>query len=187
MGHCLRGGRARPHFETLILEIPDPSLVVLVGPSGAGKSKFAARHFLPTEVVSSDFCRALVSDDENNMAATPAAFRVLHSIAGERLQSRRLTVIDATSVDPDSRKPLVALARKHGCPSVAIVLDMPEEICIERNKGRSERHLDNRVIRQQSVQMKRSTENLQAEGFHSVYRLESVEAVDAATVVRRPV
>jgi protein phosphatase len=168
------------------LTIPDPSLVVLIGPSGAGKSTFAARHFQPTEVVSSDFCRALVADDENNMAATPAAFRVLHSIAGERLQSRRLTVIDATSVDPDSRKPLLALALKHGCPPVAIVLDVPEEICSERSKERSGRHLDSRVIRQQSNQMRRSLENLKGEGFINVYRLESVEAVDAATVVRRP-
>jgi protein phosphatase len=170
----------------MTLTIPDPSLVVLVGPSGAGKSTFATRHFLPTEVVSSDFCRALVSDDENNMAATPAAFRLLHAIAGERLQSRRLTVIDATSVDLDSRKPLVALARKHGCPTVAIVLDLPEEICIERNKGRTGRHLHSRVIRQQVAQMQRSLENLNAEGFHNVYRLESVEALDAATVLRQP-
>jgi protein phosphatase len=171
----------------VILEIPEPSLVVLVGPSGAGKSTFAAKHFLPTEVVSSDFCRALVSDDENNMAATAAAFRVLHSIAGERLQSRRLTVIDATSVDVDSRKPLLALARKHGCPPVAIVFDLPEELYVQRNRGRAGRGLAGRVIHRQSGRLKRSLENLQGEGFHSIYRLESVEAVDAATVVRQTV
>jgi protein phosphatase len=170
----------------VILTIPEPSLVVLVGPSGAGKSTFAARHFLPTEVVSSDFCRALVSDDENNMAATSAAFRVLHSIAGERLQSRRLTVIDATSVDLDSRKPLLALARKHGCVSVAIVFDLLEELCVERNRGRAGRSLAGRVIHRQSVQLKRSLESIQDEGFHSAYRFESAEAVDAATVLRQP-
>jgi protein phosphatase len=169
----------------VILTIPEPSLVVLIGPSGAGKSTFAAKHFLATEVVSSDFCRALVSDDESNMAATAAAFRVLHSIAGERLQSRRLTVIDATSVDPDSRKPLIALARKHGCPPVAIVFDLPEELCVQRNRERAGRGLAGRVIHRQSGQLKRSLENLQSEGFHSVYRFESVEAVDAATVVRQ--
>ena len=36
------------------LTIPDYCLVVLIGASGSGKSTFAARHFLPTEVVSSD-------------------------------------------------------------------------------------------------------------------------------------
>jgi protein phosphatase len=168
------------------LTIPEPSLVVLIGPSGAGKSTFAARHFRPTEVISSDFCRALVSDDENNMAATAAAFRVLHSIAGERLQSRRLTVIDATSVDPESRKPLVALARKHGCVAIAVVFDLPTEISAERNRGRVDRNLDGRVVRRQSGLMKRSMDSLHDEGFHYVYRLDSLEAVDAVQVVRRP-
>ena len=168
------------------LTIPEPSLVVLIGPSGAGKSTFAAKHFLPTEVISSDFCRALVSDDENNMAATAAAFRVLHSIAGERLQSRRLTVIDATSVDPESRKPLVALARKHGCVPVAIVFDLPVEVSVERNRGRGGRNVDGRVVRRQNGLLRRSMDGLEDEGFHDVYRLDSSAAVEAATVVRRP-
>ena len=167
------------------LTIPDPSMVMLIGPSGAGKSTFAAKHFLPTEVVSSDFCRALVSDDQNNMAATPAAFRLLHSIAGERLQSRRLTVIDATSVDADSRKPLVALALKHGSLPVAIVFDMPEEVCVERNRGRAARHLSARVVHRQWDEMHLSMRNLHEEGFHQVHILDSVAAVDAAVVERQ--
>src|SRR4029079_741516 len=83
--------------QAMNLTIPELSLVVLIGPAGSGKSAFAAKHFLPTEVISSDFCRALVSDDENDMAATAAAFRVLHSIAGERLRSGRIGVVDRTS------------------------------------------------------------------------------------------
>ena len=94
------------------LTIPELSLVVLIGPSGCGKSTFAAKHFRATEVISSDHCRALVADDENDMGATPAAFRILHSIARERLRSGRIAVVDATSVQPESRKPLVALAGK---------------------------------------------------------------------------
>ena len=167
------------------LTIPDPSMVMLIGPSGAGKSTFAAKHFLPTEVVSSDFCRALVSDDQNNMAATPAAFRLLHSIAGERLQSRRLTVIDATSVDADSRKPLVALALKHGSLPVAIVFDMPEEVCVERNRGRAARHLSARVVHRQWDEMHLSMRNLHKEGFHQVHILDSVAALYAAVVGRQ--
>jgi protein phosphatase len=168
------------------LTIPDPSLVVLIGPAGAGKSTFASKHFLPTEVVSSDFCRALVSDDENNMAATPAAFRLLHSIAGERLQTRRLTVIDATSVDPDSRKPLVALALKHGSLPVAIVFDVPEEVCVERNRSRAARHLSARVVHRQWDEMHLSMRNLHEEGFHQVHVFDSVAAVESAVVVRQP-
>jgi protein phosphatase len=168
------------------LTIPELSLVVLIGPSGCGKSTFAAKHFLPTEVVSSDFCRALVSDDENDLAATPAAFRVLHSIAGERLRSGRIAVVDATSVQAESRKPLVQLARDQDCLAVAIVFDLPEKLCVERNRGRANRNLPSGVIHRQRDQMKRSMRGLQREGFRYVYVLDSVEAVEAATIVRQP-
>src|ERR1700681_4913887 len=90
------------------ISIPRLSLVVLVGPSGSGKSTFAKKHFLPTEVLSSDTCRGLVSDEENNQAATKDAFELLHFIASKRLALGRLTVIDATNVQPESRQPLVA-------------------------------------------------------------------------------
>src|SRR5918999_2079367 len=104
------------------IELPDPGLVVLIGPSGSGKSSFAAHHFRPTEVLSSDACRALVADDENDQSATEDAFAVLHFIAAKRLARGRLVVVDATSVQPEARAPLVALAREHHCIPVAIVL-----------------------------------------------------------------
>ena len=168
------------------LTVPELSLVVLIGASGSGKSTFAAKHFLPTEVISSDFCRALVSDDENDMGATAAAFRVLHSIAGERLRSGRIVVVDATSVQPESRKPLIQLARDHDCLAVAIVFDLPEKLCVERNRGRANRNLPSGVIHRQREQMKRSIRGLQREGFRYIYILDSVDAVEAATVVRQP-
>jgi protein phosphatase len=168
------------------LTVPDLSLVVLVGPSGSGKSTFAARHFRPTEVVSSDYCRALVSDDENDQSATPAAFRVLHSIVGERLRSGRLAVVDATSVQPESREPLVALARRQDCQAVAIVFDLPEKVCVERNRGRTSRNVPASVIHRQLDQMKRSMNSLQDEGFRYVHVLDSPEAVDRATILRQP-
>src|SRR5438874_13508840 len=95
------------------ISIPNLSLGVLIGPSGSGKSTFARKHFRPTEVLSSDACRALVSDDENNQAVTNEAFALLHFIAAQRLALGRLTVIDATNVQPETRKPLVELARKY--------------------------------------------------------------------------
>src|SRR5215213_9914193 len=108
------------------ITIPALSLVVLIGASGSGKSSFARAHFRPTEVLSSDFYRGLVADDENDQTATGDAFDVLHYIATKRLAVGRLTVIDATNVQPEARKPLLALAREFHVLPVAIVFDLPE-------------------------------------------------------------
>lgn len=169
----------------MTLIIPELALVVLIGPSGSGKSTFAARQFRVTEVISSDFCRGLVADDENDQAATPAAFRVLQYIAGERLEAGRLTVVDATSVQPESRRPLVELAKQHDSLAVAIVFDVPERLCIERNRSRPNRSLSAGVIHRQRDQMRRSLRNLQREGFRYVYLLDSPEKIDAAVVERQ--
>ncbi len=142
------------------ISIPKLSLVVLTGPSGSGKSTFARKHFLPTEVLSSDACRALVSDEENNQAVTNDAFEVLHFIAAKRLALGRLTVIDATNVQPEARKPLVELARKFHCLPVAIVLNLPERLCQERNRLRDERNFGPHVVRQQQSQLRRSLRGL---------------------------
>jgi len=138
------------------LTIPELSLVVLVGASGSGKSTFARKHFLPTEVLSSDFCRGLVSDDENNLSATSDAFEVLHFIAAKRLAAAKLTVVDATNVQAEARRPLVALARQFHCLPVAIVFNLPERVCAERNRDRPDRDFGPHVIRQQAQQLRRS-------------------------------
>jgi protein phosphatase len=168
------------------MNIPKLSLVVLVGPSGSGKSTFARRHFLPTEVLSSDACRAMLSDDENNQAVTPEAFALLHYVTGQRLALGKLTVIDATNVQPEARAPLVALARKYHCLPVAVVLNLPEEVCQERNRSRPDRSFGPHVIRNQRSQLRRSLRGLQREGFRHVFVLDSVEAVEAAVVERVP-
>src|SRR3954470_11089703 len=129
------------------IEIPKLSLVVLIGPSGAGKSTFARKHFRPTEVLSSDACRGMVGDDENDQAVTKEAFEVLHFIAARRLALGRLTVIDATNVQPESRKPLVQLAREYHCLPVAVVLNLPERLCQDRNRSREERDFGSHVVR----------------------------------------
>src|SRR6266704_3639995 len=123
----------------MIVTIPELSLVVLIGASGSGKSSFARKHFKPTEVLSSDFCRGLVSDDENSQAATNDAFEVLHFIAAKRLTAGKLVVIDATNVQPEARKPIIALGRQFHCIPVAIVFDLPEKLCHERNRNRPDR------------------------------------------------
>ncbi|MBY0397822.1 MAG: AAA family ATPase, partial [Thermoleophilia bacterium] len=170
----------------MTLKIPKLSLVVLVGPSGSGKSSFARRHFRGTEVLSSDVCRGLVSDDENDQAVTKDAFEVLRFIAGKRLALGRLTVVDATNVQPESRKPLVELARQYHCLPVAIVLDLPERVCQERNAARPDRTFGPHVVRNQASQLRRSLRGLRREGFRHVYVLESPEEVEAAAIERVP-
>jgi protein phosphatase len=168
------------------ITLPELSLVVLVGPSGSGKSSFARKHFKPTEVLSSDYCRGLVSDDENDQAATKDAFEVLHFIGAKRLAAARLTVVDATNVQEEARKPLVALAGEYHCLPVAIVFDLPEKICQERNRERPDRTFGPHVIRQQSQQLHKSLRRLQREGFRHVFVLTSPVEVDAATIERQP-
>lgn len=166
------------------VEIPELSLVVLVGVSGSGKSTFAARHFAATEVISSDVCRGLVSDDPNDQSATPAAFELVHFLAEKRLEGGRLTVIDATNVQSHARAPLVSLARKQNVLPVALVLDVPEKVCQERNKGRTDRDFAARVIKQQTSQLKRSLKSLKREGFRQIHVCRSVEEVEAVTFER---
>ncbi|MFH8683151.1 polynucleotide kinase-phosphatase [Streptomyces lydicus] len=166
------------------LPVPDLSLVVLVGATGSGKSTFAARHFKPTEVLSSDFCRGLVSDDENDQSASGDAFDVLHFIAGKRLAAGRLTVVDATNVQSEARAQLVRLAREHDVLPVAIVLDVPEQVCAERNAARADRAgLPRRVIQRHQRELRRSLRHLEREGFRKVHLLRGQEEVAAARVV----
>jgi protein phosphatase len=166
------------------LTVPELSLVVLIGASGSGKSTFGRTHFRPTEVISSDFCRGLVADDENDQTATPEAFELLHYIAGMRLKGGRLTVVDATNVQPEARRQLVALAREHDVLPVAIVLDVAEDVCVTRNSGRPGRDFGAHVIRRQRDQLRRGLRGLQREGFRTVHTLRGPEEIAGVRVVR---
>jgi protein phosphatase len=168
------------------IRIPELSLVVLIGPSGSGKSTFAERHFKTTEVLSSDVFRGLVSDDENDQAATKDAFEALHFVAGKRLASGKLSVIDATNVQREARRPLVELARAHHVLPVAIVFDMPERLCVERNAARPDRDFGPHVVRQQRSQLKRSLRGLDREGFRRVFVFDTPHEVESAEIEREP-
>jgi polynucleotide kinase-phosphatase len=168
------------------ITIPELSLVVLIGPSGCGKSTFARKHFKATEVLSSDFCRALASDDENNQAATKEAFEILHFIAAKRLAAGKLTVVDATNVQPEARKPLVALAREYHVLPVALVLNLPDRICQDRNRERADRNFGPHVVRQQSQQLRRSIRNLKREGFRHIHEFSTPEEVESVVIERQP-
>ncbi len=167
------------------IKIPELSLVLMIGASGSGKSTFAKKHFGKHEVVSSDVCRGMVSNDENNLSATNDAFDVLNYIIGKRLKNGHLTVVDATNVQAESRKKLIRLAREYHTLPVAIVLDIPQKICEERNANRTDRKLSGHVIRQQKLQLKRSIRGLKKEGFRKIYILKSEEEVESLTEIIR--
>jgi polynucleotide kinase-phosphatase len=159
-------------------------LVVLVGVSGSGKSTFAREHFKPTEVVSSDFCRGLVADNENDQSATPDAFDVLHYIVGTRLRRGLLTVVDATNVQQASRASLVKLARSHDVLVDAIVLDVPERVAVDRNARRPDRAFGAHVVQRQSRDLRRSMRRLTKEGFRRVHVLRGAGEIAEAEVRR---
>ncbi|MEU4253262.1 polynucleotide kinase-phosphatase [Amycolatopsis sp. NPDC026612] len=168
------------------LTVPDMSLVVLVGASGSGKSTFARTHFAPTQVLSSDFFRGLVADDENDQSASADAFDALHYIAAKRLAAGRTTVIDATNVQRASRASLVKLAKEHDVLPTAIVLDLPVAVCAARNASRADRDFGDHVIRRQRGELQRSLKSLEREGFRRVHVLRSEAEVAEAELVVEP-
>lgn len=168
----------------MIIGIPKLSLVLLIGASGAGKSTFARRHFRSSEILSSDYFRGLVSDEETDQTATVDAFETLHFVAEKRLARGLLTVIDATNVRPESRWSLVALARRFHVLAVAIVLNLDEETCHQRNQSRPDRKFGRHVVRNHCADLRRSLKHLRREGFRYVYELPSEAEIESVTIVR---
>jgi protein phosphatase len=169
---------------TMQLKIPDLAVVALIGATGSGKTTFARRHFKTTEILSSDVCRGLVSDDENDQYATDDAFDLLYTITRKRLARRLLTVVDATNVQVDARRPILAVAREFHAIPVAIVLDVGTKVCLERTRTRTDRSIGAHTVRQQSSLLRQSVRNLKREGFRYIYVLRSPDEIDAATVER---
>ncbi len=169
------------------ITIPDLALVLLIGPSGSGKSTFGRKHFLATEVVSSDTCRGIVSDNENDQSATHDAFALLHEILRKRLARGRLTVVDATNTQPEARKTLIALAQEFHVVPCAIVFDLPRAtVPGPQCPATPIVSLVLMSIRNQSAQLRRSLRGLEREGLRHVFKLSSPEEVDTATIERQP-
>ena len=151
------------------IKLPEIALVLLIGPSSAGKSTFAKKYFLPTEVISSDFCRALISDDENNLEVTPDAFELLHFLAAKRLKQGKLTVIDALNIRKEDRAKLVQLAKDNYALAAAIVLETPIKKLMERHGNRTDRNFGRNVLEKQYDNFRRSLKSIRREGFGYVY------------------
>jgi protein phosphatase len=176
-----------PVFITEIA-IPDPSLVVLIGAAGAGKSTFAARHFEPSEVLSSDAFRALIAGDAADQTVTRAAFGWLHRDLARRLGERRLSVVDATNIERHARRALLKRASAADMPSVAIVFDLPAEVVLSRNAGRADRVVDEAAVRFHLDRLRAAftdQDGFPTEGFSQVIVLRDPFEVDAVRIVRR--
>ncbi len=172
----------RPVSPTI--SVPADALILLVGIAASGKSTFARAHFSPTEILSSDSLRAMITDDPTAQGATDDAFDLLHRILAMRLRRARLTVVDATNVEAWARAELVAVARHHRRPSVAIVLDLPLATALERNATRAAPRPPPGALRRQHRWLSDSLRTLADEGFTSVHRLRSTTEVDGARVER---
>lgn len=169
----------------MTIEIPELCLVLLMGSSSAGKSTFAKRHFQTTEIVSSDACRAMVSDDESAKSANADAFDLVHFIIEKRLKRGLLTVVDATNLQPEGRLKLIGITRRYHVFAVAIALNLPESVLLERNAAG--RQLPPRAIRNHHRALKRSLRQLKKEGVRKWYELKEVEAVESVRIVRNPI
>ena len=167
----------------MLLRIPERSLVLLIGAAGSGKSTFARKHFKSTEIVSSDALRAMVSDDESDQSASGDAFHLLRLITMKRLRRGRLTVIDATNVQRPARKSLLAIAAQNSAPTAAIVLNLPRETCLARNRSRPDRQVNPEVVEKQIEDLTGSLGELPQEGFQQLYVMDNTKDIDSAAVL----
>jgi protein phosphatase len=166
----------------MTIVVPPAAAIALVGPAGAGKTTFAAGHFAPTETLSSDYCRRLVADDENDQSATPQAFAVLYFIAARRLRRGRVTVVDSTNVRRADRQRLLWLAERYRRPAVAVLFNLPLDVCLQRAALRTDRAVDADAVRRQWEAMPHSTAPLLEEGFSYAYE---ISAAGEPVTVRR--
>lgn len=168
------------------IEIFDPSLVLLIGPSGSGKTTFARTHFKPTEVASSDHYRALISDDENDQRVTHEAFELLQAVVAKRLAHGKLTVIDATNLKAEARRPLLFMARRYHLPVIAVIFAFPTDVCKARNRQRTERSVPEDVIERQAEDLRASLQEVRREGFERIYEIENDDTAVEIERLRLP-
>jgi protein phosphatase len=165
--------------ESVIRLVP-PSVVVLCGPAACGKSTFAARHFRPTQVISSDRCRALVCDDEQDQRFQAQAFALLDFLVEQRLGINRLCVVDSTALTREARQSLLELARGYRVPCVLFLFETPLAVCVARDAGR-ERSVGQPVVERQYQMFEQAKASIAQEGFDQIVELRD-EELDKARI-----
>jgi protein phosphatase len=155
-----------------IIAVPADALVICCGPAGSGKSTFARRHFLPTQVVSSDACRAMVGDDEANQAISGRAFDLFHRIIEHRLALGRLTVADSTAISPRARGMLRRLARRHGRAAILVAFNSGLSTLLANNRKRA-RTVPTEVLRLQRFRFREESPRFPEEGYATIYHLDA--------------
>ena len=170
----------------MTINIPNTALIILCGPSSSGKSTFAKNNFLPTEVISSDYCRAMLSDNENDLTVTKEAFELLHFIVAQRLKLNKRVVVDATNIQVDGRKKLFALAKKHHVLTTIIAFDMPSDLIKKRHRNRTDRNFSEQILWKQFQQFKSSLRQFKKEGFKSITVLKGEDQASKALINYRP-
>ncbi len=172
-------------MDTLpIIKLPRRTLLVLAGPAGSGKSTFARRRFSPTMIVSSDYCRALICDDENNQRVNRDAFDLFYYIIHKRMFQGRFTVADSTALQPEARQRLLDLAYRHGYLTCLLIFNVPEQISRNRNQQR-ERKVEEQVHGYHARLLQQTLQAAPHEGWNRLYIL-TPEQIDTTTIEIEP-
>jgi protein phosphatase len=169
----------------MLVELPENCLVVLIGASGSGKSTFAEKLFLPSEILSSDAIREMISDDPLDISANPLTFRCLRELLSARLRLGRFTVIDATNTKSRDRADYVKMARSNDFYSFVIVLNPGLETALTRNRERRGRKpTPDAVVKRQYGELLAELGSLEEEGFDGGHFLERQEDIDSLVIER---
>ncbi|MGP3978952.1 AAA family ATPase [Streptomyces sp. 8N114] len=162
-------------FQPLDTTIPDPAVIVLIGPAGSGKSTLAST-WEPTQILSLDHYRALVSDEAGDQAATGDAVFALHRVLEARLRRGLTSVLDATHTEAPVRAHIIQTARCYGIPTVALLVPTPLEVCLERNAARADnRRVPEDTVRAQHRAVVDAHPRLRQEGFDHVVFASSID------------
>ncbi|HLZ61970.1 MAG TPA: AAA family ATPase [Ktedonosporobacter sp.] len=175
--------RAERHQEQPdpgIITLPPGALIALCGPAGSGKSTLAGNlvkshpGFVETMIVSSDHCRALVCDDENNQQVSRDSFDLFHYIIHKRMFQKRLTIADSTALKADARHKLLELAQKHHVATCLLIFSISAEVCRERDQARV-RMVGEQVIAYHMGLLQQTLLDVPNEGWQQIHILDTKE------------
>lgn len=164
------------HNDELVVTLPRRTLLVLCGPAGCGKSTFASQlvtrsaqlGLRPTSIVSSDYCRALVCDDETNQQVNALTFDLFHFIIYKRMLQSVFTIADSTALRTDARRRMLGLAHRHNYATCLLIFNIDAATCIQRDQQRR-RSVGAEVITYQTSFMPKVIQDTPLEGWNQLH------------------